>query len=82
MNIVKYEKMIDEKLAMLKEEMIEEMMREIEEEQENEFPKDNDNCCKNCIYARGYTGYDDFYCDYCDCGQRAEQYDCENFKPH
>lgn len=34
MNRVKYEKMIDEKLAMLKEEMIDEMMKEIEEEKE------------------------------------------------
>lgn len=39
MNKIKYEKMIDEKLATLKEELIEELMQEVEEEREDEFPK-------------------------------------------
>lgn len=39
MNKIKYEKMINEKLATLKEELIEELMQEFEEEQKNEFPK-------------------------------------------
>ena len=76
MNKEEFEKALDEALATLKKEM----MQKFEGKQEDEFPKDNDNCCKNCIYAREYTGYDDFYCDYYDCGRRAEYYNCENFK--
>lgn len=39
------------------------------------------NCCANCDYADDYTGTDDFYCASCGWWQRAEQYDCESFKP-
>lgn len=39
MNKIKYEKMIDEKIATLKEELIEELMQNFEEECKNKFPK-------------------------------------------
>lgn len=39
MNKIKYEKMIDEKLATLKEELLEEMIQIFEEECEDKFPK-------------------------------------------
>ncbi len=39
------------------------------------------NCCANCEYAKDYTGFDDFLCTSCGYQQRAEQYDCESFKP-
>lgn len=39
------------------------------------------NCCKNCIHAENYTGYDDFNCIQLDRMIRAEKFDCDNFKP-
>ena len=39
------------------------------------------NCCANCNYAKGYTGFNDFWCASCGYQQRAEQYNCESFKP-
>lgn len=39
------------------------------------------NCCKNCIYAENYTGYDDFDCVQLDYMIRAERFDCDHFKP-
>ena len=38
------------------------------------------NCCANCAYAEGYTGFDDFYCTAKKCGIRAEHYGCVKFK--
>ena len=39
------------------------------------------NCCENCVYARNYTGYDDFHCIKLDNIIRAEKFDCDCFKP-
>lgn len=39
-----------------------------------------ENCCKNCVHAKNYTGYDDFTCDSLGHKIRAERNDCKNFK--
>ena len=39
------------------------------------------NCCKNCIHAENYTGYDDFNCIQLDHMIRAEKFECDHFKP-
>ena len=42
----------------------------------------NNNCCKNCACADGYTGFDDFYCSAFKCWIRAEHYNCKHFKTY
>lgn len=38
-----------------------------------------ENCCRNCIYAKDYTGYEAFYCVAYGCCIRGEQYNCKEF---
>ena len=37
--------------------------------------------CKTCLNAKGYSGYDDHYCEARDTFIRAEEYDCKDYKP-
>lgn len=37
------------------------------------------NCCKNCVNAQDYTGWEAHYCIAFGCCIRGEQYDCKKF---